>query len=57
MNTVSLDNTFVIRTDDKYFEEALIEFLTRRCDEVCVNAAYFHLNSKGAKEIMGIING
>lgn len=56
MTTVKLDNTFLIRTDDKNFEEALIQFLTQRCDEATANAAYFHLNEKGAEEVMKIVN-
>lgn len=56
MTTVKLDNTFVIRTDDKEFEQALIQFLSNHCDERKVNAAYFGLNEAGAEKIMAIVN-
>ena len=56
MTTVKLDNTFVIRTDDKEFEQALITFLSKHCDQKEVNAAYFGLNEVGAEKVMAIVN-
>lgn len=56
MTTVKLENTFVIRTDDKAFENALIQFLSNHCDEKKVNAAYFGLNKIGAEKVMTIVN-
>ena len=56
MTTVKLDNTFVVRTDDKKFELALIQFLSNHCDVKKVNAAYFGLNEVGAEKVMAIVN-
>lgn len=53
----NLNNTFVIRTDDEHFEEILIKFLSEHCDSNFVNAAYYHLNAKGAKKVMDIVQG
>lgn len=53
---VKLENTFVIRTDDKTFEQALNEFLSNHCDNKKVNAAYFSLNKIGAEKVMAIVN-
>lgn len=52
---VNLEETFVIRTDDVEFEQALIQFLIDRCDMNKINAAYFHLNGLGAEKVMEII--
>lgn len=52
---VKLENTFVIRTDDKAFEQALIEFLSNHCDNKKVNAAYFNFNKVGAEKVMAIV--
>ncbi|WP_197232200.1 hypothetical protein [Lysinibacillus sphaericus] len=52
---VKLENTFVIRTDDKAFEQALIEFLSNHCDNKKVNVAYFSLNKVGAEKVMAIV--
>ncbi|MGE8004248.1 hypothetical protein [Lysinibacillus sp. NPDC093216] len=52
---VKLENTFVIRTDDKAFEQALIEFLSNHCDNKKVNAAYFNLNKVGTEKVMAIV--
>lgn len=54
--TIELKNTFVIRTDDKKFEKALISFLTEHCNDNEVNAAYFNLNEEGANKVMEIVN-
>ncbi|MER2190640.1 MAG: hypothetical protein ABS951_06730 [Solibacillus sp.] len=53
--TVDLKNTFVVRTDDENFEQALIQFLSSRCEEEKVNAAYYGLNEVGAKKVMNIV--
>lgn len=54
--TVELNNTFVIRTDDKNFKEALGEFLSNHCTKKSnVNATVYELNAKGAKEVMEIV--
>lgn len=55
MTTVNLDNTFVIRTDDKDFKEALGQFLSNHCDKNNVNAACYGLNETGAKKVMDIV--
>ncbi|KOS64649.1 hypothetical protein FJQ98_14240 [Lysinibacillus agricola] len=53
---VNLENTtFVIRTDDKRFDQALIEFLSNHCDNKKGNAVYFNLNKVGAKKVMAIV--
>lgn len=52
---VKLDNTFVIRTDDEKFEQALIEFLSNHCDSNNANAIYFNLNKEGAEKVMAIV--
>lgn len=56
MTTVKLENTFIIRTDDKEFENVLIQFLSNHCDEKKVNATYFGLNEVGAEKVMAIVN-
>ncbi|MER2126313.1 hypothetical protein [Solibacillus sp.] len=54
--TVELNNTYVIRTDDENFKEALGKFLSQHCTkESNVNAAVYELNAKGAKEVMEIV--
>lgn len=53
--TVDLKNTFVIRTDDANFKEALGQFLSEHCDVNKVNAACYDLNETGAKKVMGIV--
>ncbi|MER2107435.1 MAG: hypothetical protein ABS949_10900 [Solibacillus sp.] len=53
--TVDFKNTFVIRTDDENFEQALIQFLSGHCDEEKVNAVYYGLNEVGTKKVMDIV--
>ena len=52
---MELKNTYVIRTDDNDFRQALDEFLSSHCAERDANAAVFELNEKGAKEVMEIV--
>ena len=52
---LKLKNTYVIRTDDNDFRQALDEFLSSHCAERDANAAVFELNEKGAKEVMEIV--
>ena len=52
---LKLKNTYVIRTDDNDFRQALDEFLSSHCKERDANAAVFELNEKGAKEVMEIV--
>lgn len=56
MSGVKLENTFVIRTDDENFQEAIGQFLSEHCDKNKVNAACFDLNETGAKKVMDIVN-
>ncbi|MER2172248.1 MAG: hypothetical protein ABS938_16650 [Psychrobacillus psychrodurans] len=53
--TIDLKNTFVIRTDDENFKDALGEFLSDHCDANKVNAAYYGLNETGVKKVMEIV--
>lgn len=55
--TSDLKNTFIIRTDDENFKDALGEFLSEHCDANKVNAAYYGLNETGAKKVMEIVFG
>lgn len=52
---MELKNTYVIRTDDNDFRQALDEFLSSHCEEHDANAAVFELNEKGAKDVMEIV--
>ncbi|QPR69600.1 hypothetical protein I6G82_08450 [Lysinibacillus macroides] len=55
MQEVKLGNTFVIRTDDENFKQAIDQFLASHCDENKVNAACYDLNEVGAKKVMDIV--
>lgn len=55
MTEVNLENTFVIRTDDKDFKQAINEFLSSHCDKNKVNAACYDLSKTGAKKVMDIV--
>ena len=52
---MELKNTYVIRTDDSDFRQALDKFLSIHCKEHNANAAVFKLNEKGAKDVMEIV--
>lgn len=52
-----MEQTFVIRTDDKNFREALSMFISEHCDKNRqVNFAIYDLNQEGGKKVMEIVN-
>lgn len=53
--TVDLKNTFVIRTDDENFQDAIARFLSDHCETNKVNVACYDLNEVGAKKVMDIV--
>lgn len=50
-----LENVFVIQTDDKKFQEAISEFLSKHCEENDVNVVIYEMNQSGADEVMKIV--
>lgn len=50
-----LNNTYVIRTDDKKFKDFLDKALADHCNKNDLNAAFFELNERGAKKVMDVV--
>jgi len=51
-----MEHTFVIRTDDKDFKEAISTFLSKHCDENKVTAAIYEMAQEGGEKVMQIVN-
>lgn len=52
---MELKNTFVLRTDDNEFKQAINGFLSDYCNDKPVNFAVYELNDVGAAKVMDIV--
>lgn len=51
-----MEHTFVIRTEDKDFKEAISTFWSKHCDENKVTAALYEMAHDGGEKVMQIVN-
>ncbi|MEX3623749.1 hypothetical protein [Viridibacillus arvi] len=52
---MELEHTFIIKTDDKDFKEAISIFLSTHCDRNNVNAAIYELEQDASERVMQIV--
>lgn len=50
-----MEHTFVLRTDDTNFKEAIAIFLSTHCDKNKVNVAIYEMKQAAGEKVMQIV--
>ncbi|QPA61334.1 hypothetical protein [Lysinibacillus sphaericus] len=51
-----MEHTFVIRTNDKDFKEAISTFLSKHCDKNKVTTDIYEMTQDSGEKVMQIVN-